>query len=371
MVDRADARVAFLLQRFHPNLAPLMRELTAAGAAVTVFAEYSGVAEDHAQVKPTIVGRRRLPGPFRHSRRVSKNLGLYPTQTLRSILASDPTVVVIRDFSVASLALSLRLRWAGVRVVMYSQIGYGSPSYRLRHAFFMRLFARDLVTPVRPRRGLAGPDPNRFGRLGPRWHYAPFVAVPRQPVTGAPDVSSPFRRPVTILTVSKLQRRKRVLEWLRLFEQLERDYPWVRLMLVGPKHEDEYAARTLEAIERTRGVTYLGTVPHAEMPGVYAQADLFVLPSVQEAAAVSHLEAMAHGLPVIVSDDNGTAGYVQDGVNGRVFASGSWESDLERVMREVLDEPDRLREMGDESRRIVREQHGVDRWLPVLTGGRP
>lgn len=147
-----------MLQRFHPNLAPLMSELAAAGVAVTVVAEYSGVAEDHTQVKPIIVGRRRLPGPFRYPKRVNETLGLYPGQTLRSILGTDPTVVVIRDFSVGSLALALRLRWAGVRVVMYSQIGYGSPSYRLWQACLMRLYARDLITPVRPRRGRVGQD---------------------------------------------------------------------------------------------------------------------------------------------------------------------------------------------------------------------
>lgn len=160
-----------------------------------------------------------------------------------------------------------------------------------------------------------------------------------------------------------------MLEWIAVFERLKRDFPWIQLLVVGPKHEGEYSSRTLEAIRQTPGVTYLGTIPHAEMQAVYARADLFVLPSVREAAAVYHLEAMAHGLPVVVSDDNGTAAYVQNGVNGRVFASHDWDNDLERVMRELLSQPDRLRRMGDESRRIVQKEHGVERWLCVLRGG--
>ena len=49
-------------------------------------------------------------------------------------------------------------------------------------------------------------------------------------------------------------------------------------------------------------VVILGTVPDAEMPGWYQAADTFVFPSVKEGFGLVVLEAMAAGLPVVVSD---------------------------------------------------------------------
>ena len=46
------------------------------------------------------------------------------------------------------------------------------------------------------------------------------------------------------------------------------------------------------------------------------------LPSSDEPAAVSHLEAMSHSLPVICSDSNGTRCYIRQGENGYVFRTG-------------------------------------------------
>jgi glycosyltransferase involved in cell wall biosynthesis len=48
----------------------------------------------------------------------------------------------------------------------------------------------------------------------------------------------------------------------------------------------------------------------------YAAADIFVLPSVEDGFGMVAAEAMAAGLPVIVSDCAGSAGVVEDGVSG-------------------------------------------------------
>jgi hypothetical protein len=54
------------------------------------------------------------------------------------------------------------------------------------------------------------------------------------------------------------------------------------------------------------------------MPAVYQEADVFVLPSQQEGMSIALLEAMASGLPVIVTDTGGTAELVTQGENGEI-----------------------------------------------------
>ena len=106
-------------------------------------------------------------------------------------------------------------------------------------------------------------------------------------------------------------------------------------------------------------------VPHAEMGKRYACHDLFVLASCDEPAAVSHLEAMAHSLPVVCSDGNGTSCYIRHGENGYVFRSGD-RSSLEGRMEDLVKDRERLVEMGRRSHEIVSTEHTPGRYVEAL-----
>src|SRR5207247_9742522 len=61
----------------------------------------------------------------------------------------------------------------------------------------------------------------------------------------------------------------------------------------------------------------------SELPGLYAASDVFVLPSAQESWGLVVNEAMAAGLPVIVSDEVGAAPDLVEGKGpGIVFPCG-------------------------------------------------
>jgi glycosyltransferase involved in cell wall biosynthesis len=57
-------------------------------------------------------------------------------------------------------------------------------------------------------------------------------------------------------------------------------------------------------------------VPVPEMPGVYAEHDIFVFPSLMEGMPLSLLEAMASGMTVVTTDTCGMSDIIEDGYNG-------------------------------------------------------
>ena len=97
----------------------------------------------------------------------------------------------------------------------------------------------------------------------------------------------------------------------------------------------------------------------------YAMHDLFVLPSRDEPAAVSPLEAMAHSLPVICSDSNGTQCYIRPDENGYVFRTDDVD-DLEECMERVISDRDTLVEMGARGYELVVSEHSPDRYVERL-----
>ncbi|MGQ9550738.1 MAG: glycosyltransferase family 4 protein, partial [Roseiflexus sp.] len=97
-------------------------------------------------------------------------------------------------------------------------------------------------------------------------------------------------------------------------------------------------------------VTFAGYVPRERIADHYAAADVFVLPSYNEGMSVATLEAMASGLPLVVTRTGGTLELVQDGVNGLTFAWGDVET-LVRHLTYLATNREVLRQMGVASRR--------------------
>jgi glycosyltransferase involved in cell wall biosynthesis len=102
------------------------------------------------------------------------------------------------------------------------------------------------------------------------------------------------------------------------------------------------------------GVHFYGFRQVEENPVFYALADAFILPSLWEEWGLVVNEAMASGLPVIVSKTAGCAtDLVQEGVNGFTFDPGNVEQ-LAQLMRQISAlKSFRLSEFGDASRKII------------------
>jgi glycosyltransferase involved in cell wall biosynthesis len=143
---------------------------------------------------------------------------------------------------------------------------------------------------------------------------ARFAAPPRSP--------RPPRQTLTILSVLRLHPRKRPLSLVRALPDVLRRAQAhclperVRLVIAGDG--PLRAAVRAEAVRLgvSDHLELLGAVPRAEIPSLLAAADLFALPSVNEAFGIVALEARAAGLPVVAMREGGAADLVEHGREG-------------------------------------------------------
>jgi glycosyltransferase involved in cell wall biosynthesis len=163
-------------------------------------------------------------------------------------------------------------------------------------------------------------------------------------ISGAPAVAF----------VGRLVEGKRPGDALSAIERVRETHPGARLFFVG--RGPLRAALERRVAERGLGdaVTFLGEVPHEEMPGLYRGADLFVLPSRAEGLPRTVLEALATGTPVVTSDLSQLRPIVDGaGITVPVGDSEGFAS----ALNELAGDPDRYTRYGTQGRERVERDH--------------
>jgi glycosyltransferase involved in cell wall biosynthesis len=102
-------------------------------------------------------------------------------------------------------------------------------------------------------------------------------------------------------------------------------------------------------------VLFLGRLKHEKLAEIYSEADVYVLPSLLEGFARSGVEAMAAGLPLIITEETGLTDFCDDGVEGWVVPSRNVESLADRL-RWCRAHPEEVRVAGDRAYSRMRDQ---------------
>jgi len=113
-------------------------------------------------------------------------------------------------------------------------------------------------------------------------------------------------------------------------------------------------------------VIFAGDQSHDEVARHLRAADFLVMPSTLESFGIVQLEAMACGLPVVISDLPGARGVSRDGEHGVHVAPADLD-DLARGMRALVDAgPEGRRRMGEAARAHVVEHYSWTRCAELL-----
>lgn len=165
----------------------------------------------------------------------------------------------------------------------------------------------------------------------------------------APGPPIPDGGPLRLLCVARLIERKGQRHLIDAVKGLVDQGIEVTLDLVGTGDARAAYEAQVQALGIEGRVRFLGYVPREEIGHHYAAAHVFVLPSFNEGMSVATLEAMAAGLPVVVTRTGGTAELVEEEVNGLAFDWGDVEGLVGRLARLARDRA-LARAMGEGSR---------------------
>ncbi|HUF62953.1 MAG TPA: glycosyltransferase family 4 protein [Verrucomicrobiales bacterium] len=202
-----------------------------------------------------------------------------------------------------------------------------------------------------------------------RVHYLPNGVHPAAFASGSREAgrreTGIDARAYVIGCISRLDPQKGQDILTEAFARVARDRPDWHLLLAGPETFRGFARRLRETASASGCGERIHLLPAVEAESrshadLLAACDVFALPSRHEPFGMVVLEAWAAGLPVIAARVGGLASLVEDGVDGRLVESGSFE-DLAGGLIEMAADPERRRSWGEAGRRKVQGEYTWDR----------
>ena len=139
----------------------------------------------------------------------------------------------------------------------------------------------------------------------------------------------PAERPFTVINTGGLSLRKGTPYLLEALRILKNKIPDMRILLT--KHISD-SIRPILGRYNDLPIEWSKTLPPNLLAERLRSADLFILPSLEEGMARTALEAMACGLPVILTPNTGSSDLVDEGINGSIVPIRSPEVIVEKAL---------------------------------------
>jgi glycosyltransferase involved in cell wall biosynthesis len=354
------------------------------------------------RIRPRILVLAHLPPPIHGVTVVNETL--VKSRLLHERFRLDVLPMrFARDFSdIGSLRLSKFLAMAGVALQLAFRLAFRRPDavYMtptptgmsfVRDALFasiMNLFLMRKIFHLHGKGVRAFYDRSPFYRLLYRWVFrgAHIVHLSKRlagDVAGiVPDArihvvangiaapAHPVRRgdaahsgPPVLLYLSNIMRAKGIFVLLDALKILTAEGVDFRVDFAGAPNDAATQQEFLDicaAVPLQGRAAYAGIVTGDAKDRLFRGADIFVMPTLNDAFPLVALEAMAYALPVVCSEEGSLPDIVRDGETGILVAKGDAPA-LAAALKSLLLDPDRRRRMGEAGRARYEANFTLDR----------
>jgi len=175
--------------------------------------------------------------------------------------------------------------------------------------------------------------------------------------TSVPKPNKPVKQ---VLFIGRLDDRKGIHVLAQAVPKVVKQFSAVRFVLLGNDGKGvegvpsmkEYIVRVLRESDCEQAVEFRDRVAYSELPEIYREADISVVPSLYDNSPYTCLEAMACGLPVIGTDAGGTPEYIDHGRTGTVVPPGDVDA-LAAALIDLLTDEEKCKVYGENARAKV------------------
>jgi glycogen(starch) synthase len=168
----------------------------------------------------------------------------------------------------------------------------------------------------------------------------------------------PRPEPGKVLVVGSIQKRKGILEAIKAMTLVRQHVPYAELYIAGgfsPAYR-VYGDLVRDYMSETGAAGYVhfcGHLDHEALLDAYRTSQIFLFPSCLEASPIALAEAMAAGLPSVVSDIGGTEHLIRDAETGYRVPVGDVEAIAEKVVH-LLKGEGLCSRIGQQARRFAK-----------------
>jgi len=351
--------IAFLSPRYHTNQISLVKYLLKSKHQVSFYALRIGQSEDHLSIKPTLINLNyciKIIKIFFKSNNplFDYRYGLPSISELLKFKSNKFDLFIIRDpINLISLAYFFWAKLIGVKIILYIQREvYKKNSFKiieLIEKIFLIIFKVECISPCLGN--------IKYKKFSSKINYLPFCL----PVRNYKKKWF-LNNKINILTIGKFINRKNHLLLINALSLIKNKNNF-QLTIIGECSSNEHLIN-LKKIKREIKLSGLKiniwtNVKPKNIKNFYKEHDLFVLPSVNEPASISNLEAMAYGLPVITTDTNNTSCYTEHGRNGFIVKSNNLKN-LRQKIEFLIHNKSKLMQYGEKSISLVKQKYNPD-----------
>ncbi len=162
-----------------------------------------------------------------------------------------------------------------------------------------------------------------------------------------------------ILTVGRVDAMKGTAVLLQALRRLVADGIDATLAIVGDGPSKEKVSAMARELDLADRIVWHGAVGQDEVRAIYAESDVFCLPSFAEGVPIVLMEAMAMEIPVVANAITGIVELVQDGVSGILVRPGRVDL-LTDALARLLGDAELRASMGAAARQAVARDYDLD-----------
>jgi len=162
---------------------------------------------------------------------------------------------------------------------------------------------------------------------------------------------------LTVISLRNLERIYDIETLIKATSLVLKEFPKAKFIIVGKGSEEERLKNLVKSLRVEESVRFIGFIPNDDLPRYLRAADVYVSTSLSDAGiATSTAEAMACGLPVVITNTGENEKWFEDGEGGYLIPIKNPEILAQKLIYLMKNENLR-KESGRINRRIIEERN--------------